>query len=82
MFLLLKKANIFVSLLSIIKYFIMNKLNILFVSIFSLGLVHCYKPIGKNEKVTKQLPEVSQKKVVYQIFTRLFGNKETKNIPW
>lgn len=82
MFLLLKKANIFVSLLSIIKYFIMNKLNILFMSIFSLGLVHCYKPIGKNEKVTKQLSEVSQKKVVYQIFTRLFGNKETKNIPW
>lgn len=31
---------------------------------------------------TAQMPEKKQKAVVYQVFTRLFGNKNTTNKPW
>ncbi|MEC4005397.1 alpha-amylase family glycosyl hydrolase [Flavobacterium sp. SUN052] len=37
-----------------------------------------HKPNAKNKKVTV----VEKKKVVYQVFTRLFGNKNTTNKPW
>ena len=37
-----------------------------------------YKSTAKNKKVTV----VEKKKVVYQVFTRLFGNKNTTNKPW
>lgn len=36
-----------------------------------------------NSNMTKPLPESKAKKaVVYQVFTRLFGNKNTTNKPW
>jgi glycosidase len=44
------------------------------------------KPTAKNKKVTivdkKKVTPTEKKKVVYQVFTRLFGNKNTTNKPW
>ncbi|GAA4070087.1 alpha-amylase family protein [Flavobacterium cheonanense] len=44
------------------------------------------KPTAKNKKVTivdkKKVTPVEKKKVVYQVFTRLFGNTNTTNKPW
>ena len=37
-----------------------------------------YKPKSNHKKVTA----VEKKQVVYQVFTRLFGNKNTTNKPW
>ena len=36
----------------------------------------------KSNANTKKLTVVEKKKVVYQVFTRLFGNKNTTNKPW
>lgn len=35
-----------------------------------------------TSKSTQQAKDVQQKIVIYQVFTRLFGNKQTSNIPW
>lgn len=44
------------------------------------------KPTAKNKKVTivdkKKVTPAEKKKVVYQVFTRLFGNTNTTNKPW
>jgi glycosidase len=44
------------------------------------------KPTAKNKKVTivdkKKVTPAEKKKVVYQVFTRLFGNTNTANKPW
>jgi len=44
------------------------------------------KPTAKNKKVTivdkKKVTPTEKKKVVYQVFTRLFGNTNTTNKPW
>ncbi|GAA4048321.1 alpha-amylase family protein [Flavobacterium chungnamense] len=44
------------------------------------------KSTAKNKKVTivdnKKVTPVEKKKVVYQVFTRLFGNTNTANKPW
>lgn len=44
------------------------------------------KPTAKNKKVTivdkKKVISAEKKKVVYQVFTRLFGNTNTTNKPW
>jgi glycosidase len=44
------------------------------------------KPTAKNKKVTivdkKKVTPSEKKKVVYQVFTRLFGNTNTTNKPW
>lgn len=44
------------------------------------------KPTAKNKKVTivdkKKVTPTEKKKVVYQVFTRLFGNTNTANKPW
>jgi glycosidase len=44
------------------------------------------KPTAKNKKVTivdkKKVTPTEKKKVVYQVFTRLFGNTITANKPW
>lgn len=44
------------------------------------------KPTAKNKKVTivdkKKVTPAEKKKVVYQVFTRLFGNANTTNKPW
>ncbi|WP_409024920.1 alpha-amylase family protein [Flavobacterium sp.] len=40
-------------------------------------------PVKKTETaVKKNAPVVERKAVVYQVFTRLFGNKNTANDPW
>ncbi|WP_396143898.1 alpha-amylase family protein [Flavobacterium sp.] len=44
------------------------------------------KPTAKNKKVTivdkKKVTPTEKKKVVYQVFTRLFGNTNATNKPW
>jgi glycosidase len=35
-----------------------------------------------EEKIKEDMTEKNQKKVVYQVFTRLFGNTNTTNKPW
>lgn len=44
------------------------------------------KPTAKNKKVTivdkNKVTPTEKKKVVYQVFTRLFGNTNTTNKPW
>lgn len=54
---------------------------IFFLLILSLtNIVYSQKNNSKNE-VSIQVSQ-PQKKVVYQVFTRLFGNKNTANKPW
>lgn len=38
--------------------------------------------VKSSKKIKNNIVHFSQKKVVYQIFTRLFGNKITTNKPW
>ncbi|WP_395062212.1 alpha-amylase family protein [Flavobacterium sp.] len=59
----------------------MKKVLLLAILAFSISAnaqVKKYKSNAKNKKVTV----VENKKVVYQVFTRLFGNKNTTNKPW
>ena len=51
---------------------------------FSLGVFFyaCTSHATKKDNETKALEKVTTKSVVYQVFTRLFGNKKTANIPW
>lgn len=37
---------------------------------------------GSAASAPKALPEITGKPVIYQVFTRLFGNRETRNKPW
>ncbi|MCZ8196435.1 MAG: alpha-amylase family glycosyl hydrolase [Flavobacterium sp.] len=41
-----------------------------------------YKKHKSNTKKHKKVTVVEKKKVVYQVFTRLFGNQNTNNKPW
>ncbi|MEM7762986.1 MAG: alpha-amylase family glycosyl hydrolase [Pseudomonadota bacterium] len=47
----------------------------------ALFIVAC-QPEPVPPVATEQSVQVNAKPVVYQVFTRLFGNKETQNIPW
>ena len=63
------------------KHIIMRRILLLAVLGLSLSAsaqVKKQKSNAKNKKVTV----VEKKKVVYQVFTRLFGNKNTTNKPW
>lgn len=53
-------------------------LAVLGLSLSASAQVKKQKSNAKNKKVTV----VEKKKVVYQVFTRLFGNKNTTNKPW
>ena len=56
-----------------------NKLSTL---IFILAIVAC-NPTNRNEQKPVQQKESAQGKfVIYQVFTRLFGNTNTTNKPW
>ena len=58
----------------------MNKIqSILVVSILSL-IVGCTTNKKEDKKVMQEPSE--KKTVVYQVFTRLFGNTNTNNKPW
>jgi glycosidase len=37
---------------------------------------------SKYKSKTKKVAVVEKKKIVYQVFTRLFGNTNTNNVPW
>jgi len=50
------------------------------VSVFILAIVIAYSTEKVSEK--KMTQERNKKKVVYQVFTRLFGNTNTTNKPW
>lgn len=56
----------------------MSRKNVILYVLFSIVFSGC-----KNEnKPAKEMNEIKQKKVVYQVFTRLFGNTNTTNKPW
>lgn len=61
------------------------KLKVAAMAIFSIGVLNGCAPVEKPETVV-QMPEVETneqgKPIVYQVFTRLFGNKNTTNKPW
>lgn len=48
--------------------------------VLALGMISC-KPDTKIDKVIEK-PHSKKKYVVYQVFTRLFGNTNTTNKPW
>ncbi|QLG45745.1 alpha-amylase family glycosyl hydrolase [Costertonia aggregata] len=50
-------------------------------TIFLLGLLAC-KTDDKSIKVNETIEFKEKKQVVYQVFTRLFGNMNTTNKPW
>jgi len=54
----------------------------IFYSIFAalLILVSCKQE--KKEEIESMKADIKHKEVVYQVFTRLFGNTNTTNKPW
>ncbi|MDO4880555.1 MAG: alpha-amylase family protein [Capnocytophaga sp.] len=61
----------------------MRKINLFLIVIGAFLLVQCYKIAGtQNKNKPNKETTTKNKIVVYQIFTRLFGNKNTNNIPW
>jgi glycosidase len=56
--------------------------------ILTAALIICTITVSAQNKNTKPMPEkrketaAPKKAVVYQVFTRLFGNKKTANKPW
>ena len=57
-----------------------KSLLILSVCLFALNLSTAQKKITQSTEINKEIKP--SKKVVYQVFTRLFGNKKTTNKPW
>jgi len=53
-----------------------------FKAAFGLLLLATLSASAEGKKNAKQQPQQPQKEVVYQVFTRLFGNKNTTNKPW
>ena len=57
-------------------------------NVFALALLAALSGCGsqesqsRDEQTTKQQEAKAQKPVVYQVFTRLFGNTQTTNKPW
>lgn len=52
-----------------------------FMLCITIAQSHATEPSGTNTP-TQQAQDIDQKIVVYQVFTRLFGNTQTANIPW
>ena len=57
----------------------MKGLNVFFLFLVVAFVIQCDKSVetDKEEMVVKE-----KKKVIYQVFTRLFGNENTTNKPW
>ncbi|NNK83248.1 MAG: alpha-amylase [Flavobacteriaceae bacterium] len=60
----------------------MNKSNIFVVLLLIAGIVSCNQDRKVEQTNTKQVNQMNKKTVVYQVFTRLFGNTNTTNKPW
>ncbi|MBJ2174987.1 alpha amylase C-terminal domain-containing protein [Aureibaculum sp. A20] len=60
------------------------RLNKIYISFFMLVTLFmaCGKEKQSEEKQTMKIEKSAHKKVVYQVFTRLFGNTNTTNKPW
>ena len=58
----------------------MKKLQIL-IMLIALVITGC-KSEKAVQKVSMKVDAKTNKKVVYQVFTRLFGNTNTTNKPW
>lgn len=56
------------------------KLYKFYILLLGLILFSCQKQ--NTEETTLKMQEKEQKKVIYQVFTRLFGNENTTNKPW
>lgn len=51
-------------------------------SIVFMSMVAIFSNCTTVDKTNQQMTEKAQKKVVYQVFTRLFGNTNATNKPW
>jgi len=60
----------------------MNKSNIFVVLIIIAGIFGCNQDNKIEPIKTKETKTMTNKTVVYQVFTRLFGNTNTNNKPW
>jgi len=60
----------------------MNKTNIFVVLIIIAGIVGCNQSKKEQPTNIKESKTMTNKTVVYQVFTRLFGNTNTTNKPW
>ena len=64
----------------------MKVAKVMFLAVAALLLVQCDKETKEEttkEEISKEEPVVKErKKVIYQVFTRLFGNQNTQNKPW
>ena len=71
----------FLYLLTDVKFHIMRKLLLLVLIACALSS-NAQTKKKKISKTNKKVTVVEKKKVVYQVFTRLFGNTNTTNKPW
>ena len=60
----------------------MNKTNIFVILIIIAAIFGCDQDKKEQPIKTKELKTMTNKTVVYQVFTRLFGNTNTTNKPW
>ncbi|MDO5977807.1 alpha-amylase family protein [Flavivirga spongiicola] len=60
----------------------MNKLHALLILLFLGMFVGCKKEKKPFQKLIVEKEAVQKKQVVYQVFTRLFGNTNAANKPW
>jgi len=60
----------------------MNKSNIFVVLIIIAGIFGCNQDNKIEPIKTKETKTMTNKTIVYQVFTRLFGNTNTNNKPW
>lgn len=65
----------------------MKHIKLIIVASILLGFMGCKKEPKQDVKETSQMSETTKtqmkkKEVVYQVFTRLFGNTNTNNKPW
>ena len=60
----------------------MNKTNIFVVIIIFTAIFGCNQNSKEQPIKTKEQEKMPHKTVVYQVFTRLFGNTNTTNKPW
>ncbi len=60
----------------------MNKTNIFVVLIIIAAIFGCNQNSKEQQSKIKEQEKMPHKTVVYQVFTRLFGNTNTTNKPW
>lgn len=60
----------------------MKKQNILIIAVALFTIIACKNETKETPKPQEIKSEMKKKEVVYQVFTRLFGNTNTTNKPW